>query len=172
LADHKHDEAFKVIDRRLFTAEGELRKEAVEEEARRETETARKIGASNAASSNPGSAAQATAPAQAPAAPQAKSADAPKPSRNFQMLVDFMARNAALLMGGYADPRTGQAILDLEGAREFIDMLDTLEEKTRGNLAEEDKKLLLDVIGSLKISYVEMSKAAAEAMKEKAKSHS
>lgn len=168
MADHKHDEAFKVIDRRLFTAEGELRREAVEEEERRETETARKIGAGNAASGSPGTTAQAAAPAQAPAAPQPPP-EAPQPSRNFQMLLDFLARNAALLMGGYADPRTGQAILDLEGAREFIDMLDTLHEKTRGNLAEEDDRLLLEVIGSLKLSYVEMSKAAAKAVNEKAK---
>ncbi len=29
-----------------------------------------------------------------------------------------------MLLGGYADPRTGQPVLDLEGAREMIDMLD------------------------------------------------
>lgn len=85
------------------------------------------------------------------------------------MLVDFMARNAAVLLGGYADPRTGEAILDLEGAREFIDMLDALHEKTKGNLAPEDSKLLLDVLGSLKLSFLEVSKAAAQAMNEKAK---
>jgi Domain of unknown function (DUF1844) len=85
------------------------------------------------------------------------------------MLVDLLARNAAALLGGMADPQTGQAYLDLEGGREMIDLLDVLREKTRGNLSAEDDSLLLEVIGSLKLSYMEISKAAAQAMREKAK---
>lgn len=91
------------------------------------------------------------------------------PNRNFQLLVDFIARNAAMLLGGYQDPRTGQPLLDLEGAREIIDMMDALRETTRGNLGPEDERVLLDVIGSLKLSFMEISKAAAASMKEKAK---
>jgi hypothetical protein len=169
LADHRKEEAFKVIDRRLFTPEGELRKEAVEEE-RRETETAKHIDVGKAAG-NSAPAQQMPAPADPAAAQPATKADSPPPSHSFQMLVDFMARNAAVLMGGYADPRTGQPILDLEGAREFIDMLDTLYEKTKGNLAQEDERLLLDVAGSLKLSFLELSKAASAAVTEKAKAH-
>ncbi len=172
MADRKREEEFKVIDRRLFTADGELRQEAVEDE-RRETQAARRIDGGKANAGNPAGVANAPS-ATTPQAPAAAppGAEALSPSRNFQLLVDFMARNAAVLMGGYADPRTGEAILDLEGAREFIDMLDVLHEKTRGNLAAEDDKLLLDVIGSLKLSYLEVSKAAAQAMSEKAKARS
>ena len=68
------------------------------------------------------------------------------------------------MLGGMADPRTGQPYVDIEGAREMIDMLDALREKTRGNLAKVDDELLLEVIGSLKLTFVEMSKAAAAAM--------
>jgi hypothetical protein len=50
----------------------------------------------------------------------------------------------------------------------LIDMLDALRDATRGNLAAEDDRLLLDVLGSLKLSFMEMTKAAAKAMKEKA----
>ena len=67
-----------------------------------------------------------------------------------------------MLLGGYADPRTGQPVLDLEGAREMIDMLDVLQDKTRGNLAPEEETLLLDVLGNLKLAYMEMVKAAAK----------
>ena len=84
------------------------------------------------------------------------------------MLVDFLTRNAAAMMGGMADPRTGQAFLDLEGAREMIDMLDELREKTRGNLAKADDDLLVEVLGSLKLTFMEVSKAATEAMAKKA----
>jgi hypothetical protein len=84
------------------------------------------------------------------------------------MLVDFLTRNAAAMLGGMADPRTGQAFVDLEGAREVIDMLDALREKTRGNLSKADDDLLIEVLGSLKLTFMEISKAATEAMAKKA----
>ena len=90
-------------------------------------------------------------------------------SRSFQMLVDFLTRNAAAMLGGMADPRTGQPFVDLEGAREMIDMLDALREKTRGNLSKDDDNLLIEVLGSLKLTFMEISKAAAEQMAKKAK---
>ena len=176
MADEKHEESFKVIDRRPFTAEGEVRKEIVEQE-KREQEAAAVLRKPTPAPGGPTpdggrpAGGSATAPgSQAQAG--ASQTEAAEPSRNFQLLVDFLARNSALLLGGYADPRTGQALLDLEGAHEMIDMLDALSEKTRGNLAPEDERLLLDVIGSLKLTYMEMSKHAAQAIKEKAKARS
>ncbi len=174
MADPKHDESFKVIDRRPFTPEGELRKEAIEQERREEESAAAKKKASEAssASSAAGAKPSATVTSSSGASAPSDAAEAAAPSRGFQMLVDFLARNAAVLLGGYTDPQTGQAILDLEGARELIDMLDALHEKTRGNLAAEDDRLLLDVLGSLKLSFLEMSKAAAQAMQEKAKAKS
>jgi hypothetical protein len=95
-------------------------------------------------------------------------AEASANSRSFQMLVDFLTRNAAAMLGGMADPRTGQAFVDLEGAREVIDMLDALREKTRGNLSKDDDNLLIEVLGSLKLTFMEISKAAAEQMAKKA----
>jgi hypothetical protein len=168
LAEQKHrDESFKVIDRRPFTAEGELRKEAVEEE-RREQESAKVASEKLAATAEaPGvtldisggkpaaSAAAAPGPVLVP--------EGPASSRQFQMLIDFLARNAAAMLGGITDPRTGQAFLDLEGAREMIDLLDVLREKTKGNLAAEDDALLVEVIGSLKLSFMEVSNAAVAA---------
>ncbi len=166
MADQKQEESFKVVDRRLFTAEGELRKEALEEEKREQEAAVQKPAAEAGAA--PAAGVQGTG-SRAGASPHEPAAEVPKPSRSFQMLVDFLARNAAVLLGGYADPRTGQAILDLEGARELIDMLDVLHEKTSGNLASEDDHLLLEVLGSLKLTFLEMSKAATQAMQEKAK---
>ena len=163
MSDSKHDETFKVVDRRLFTPEGELRKEIAEQQDR-EHELApapAKPGASGSAAS----AASASKPAKTPGAP---AADAPKRTPNFENLVRSLGQNAALLLGGYADPRTGQPVVDLEGAREVIDMLDALREKTRGNLAPEEDSLLLDVLGNLKLAFMEMAKAAAK--QEKAQS--
>src|SRR5258708_4713669 len=95
-------------------------------------------------------------------------ASSAKRSPAFENLVRSLGQNAAMLLGGYADPRTGQPMLDLEGAREMIDMLDVLREKTQGNLAAEEDTLLLDVLGNLKLAFMEMAKAAAK--QEKAQS--
>jgi hypothetical protein len=173
LADPKHEETFKVIDRRLFNTEGEIRDEAVREERRKqETEpsaastlNSSSAGAQKKDAGAPKSSQKTGPPREAPAA----EADLPKPSRGIQMLINFVAQNAAMLLGAYPDPRSGQPMLDLDGARELIDMLDGLREATRGNLAPDDDRLLLDVLGSLKLSYMEMTKAAAKAMQEKAK---
>jgi len=171
LADSKPEETFKVIDRRPFTAEGELRKDVVEAEERHETEVAEKIAASKAAEGKADAARRAAAAGagDGSVATAEPTAELPASSRSFQMLIDFLARNAAAMLGGMSDPRTGQPFLDIEGAREMIDMLDVLREKTRGNLAHEDDQLLLEVIGSLKLSFMEISKAAAAAMQEKAR---
>jgi len=180
VADPKQEETFKVIDRRLFSEDGALRKDVVEEEERREDEAAAR--AANRAASNPRPQTEANKAPKAPAANSGATAPAspasgdnqqnleaePQGSRSFQMLVDFLVRNAAAMLGGMADPRTGQAYLDLEGAREVIDMLDALRDKTRGNLSKADDDLLIEVLGQLKLTFMEMSKVAAEAMAKKA----
>ncbi len=172
MADSKPEETFKVVDRRLFTETGELRKDAVEQQ-RREEEAAQNAAKNIGTSGSAEGAAQGKPAAKAPPAPAEGAGEAPAeeiaPSRGFQMLVDFLTRNAAAMLGGVADPRTGQAFLDLEGAREMIDILDALREKTQGNLAQQDQELLIEVIGSLKLTYMEVSKAASEAMAKKAK---
>lgn len=152
----QNDEAFRVIDRRLFNTEGELRDDAREQIEKEQKSEEAQAGQPPA---EPGHAGEAEKqPAAAP-----EPAETPRRSPSFEMLVDLVARNAVALLGGVTDPRTGQPMMDLEGAREVVDMLDSLREKTRGNLAPEEEQLLLDVIGSLKMSYLELSKAAAAA---------
>lgn len=159
MADPKQDEGFKVVDRRLFTESGDLRADAVEQE-KREQEAAAKVASAQAA--------KAVAPPSAVVPPTSTpTAEAIAPSRSFQMLVDFLTRNAAAMMGGMADPQTGQAYVDLEGAREVIDMIDALRDKTKGNLAKADEDLIVEVAGSLKLTFMEISKAAAQAMTKK-----
>jgi len=173
LSDSKQDESFKVVDRRLFTPEGEFRKDVAEQQDReRDTAPAAKPVGATGAGGTVGPTATGTIagnPATPSATPTATpAADAPKRSPVFENLIRSLGQNAAMLLGGYADPRTGQPVLDLEGAREMIDMLDVLREKTHGNLAPEEDTLLLDVLGNLKLAFMEMAKAAAK--QEKAQS--
>lgn len=170
MAEPKQEETFKVVDRRLFTEDGELRKDVAEQQER-ELESAKKVAAPAGAQQRkpPNGPGQPAARPVDPVTTEPADLDAVQPSRNFQMLVDFLTRNAAAMLGGMADPRTGQAYVDLEGAREIIDMLDALRDKTKGNLARTDEDLLIEVIGSLKLTFMEVSKAAAEAINKKAK---
>jgi len=160
LSESKHDESFKVVDRRLFTAEGELRKDIAEQQDRERETTPAATPAGTASKTGPAGASPAAGKTATPAA--VPPVDAPKRSPAFENLIRSLGQNAAMLLGGYADPRTGQPVLDLEGAREMIDMLDVLHEKTRGNLAPEEDSLLLDVLGNLKLAFMEMAKAAAK----------
>lgn len=154
--DHKQEEAFRVIDRRPFTAEGELRKEVVEEEEREAKREAAKTPVAPPETAKP--------PAAQPPV------ETPKRILAFENLVRMLGSNAAMVLGAYADPRTGQPMLDPEAARELIDMLDALHEKTKGNLAPEEDTLLLDLLGKLKMTYLEINQAvAAETAKAKAK---
>lgn len=164
------DEGFKVVDRRLFSESGELRKDALEQE-KRDEEAAKKAAAKQAKTApNPAApAAGAAGDANKVGAAEQPAAEGIPPSRGFEMLVNFLTQNAAAMLGGMADPRTGQAFLDLDGAREMIDMLDALREKAKGNLSKEDDQLLIEVLGSLKLTFMEVSKATAEAMAKKAK---
>src|SRR5579863_2785362 len=116
MADPKPEETFKVVNRRLFTEQGELRKGAVEEERRNEEAAKKNASASAAKKSVSQDAPSATGADPSAATP---AAEEPEPSHSFQLLVDFLTRNAAAMMGGMADPRTGKAFVDLEGAREM-----------------------------------------------------
>ena len=156
MSDHKQEVEFRVIDRRPFTAEGELRKEVVEEAEREAKREAAKIPAA------PTEATKAVTPPPP--------AETPKRAPAFENLVRMLGSNAAMVLGAYADPRTGQPVIDPDAARELIDMLDALHEKTKGNLAPEEDNLLLDLLGKLKMTFLEINQAvAAEAAKAKAK---
>jgi hypothetical protein len=155
LSDHKQDEGFRVIDRRPFTAEGELRKEVVEEEERE---------AKREAARHP-----VTPPPEAAKPLATPPVDVPKRLPAFENLVRMLGSNAAMVLGAYADPRTGQPMLDPEAAREFIDMLDALQEKTKGNLAPEEDSLLLDLLGKLKMTFLEVNQAVAAQAAQQAK---
>ena len=152
----KPEESFKVIDRRPFTAEGELRHDVVEQEER------------DAAKRAPLELPK-TPAAETPLAPSAQR-ETPKRSAAFENLVRMLGSNAAMVLGAYADPRSGQPIIDPDAARELIDMLDALVEKTEGNLAPEEKDLLLDLVGKLKMTYLEISQAAEQTVAQRAKS--
>jgi hypothetical protein len=76
----------------------------------------------------------------------------------FSLVMTFQAA-AMQQMGKLKNPISDKIERDLQQAQLSIDILDMLEEKTRGNLSEEESKLLKGILQELKLNYVdEMSK--------------
>src|SRR5947209_14785183 len=73
----------------------------------------------------------------------------------FAQFVMRQANMAFLFLGKIAHPETGQTMKDLDGARQFIDELEMLEAKTRGNLNKEEAGLLKQTLMNLRLAYVQ-----------------
>ncbi len=159
MAENKQEDNFRVIDRRPFTSEGELRPDVVaEQEKESHREEVKEVAKANANAAAAGTSGSTDKTGTGPAA------ETPKKSAAFENLIRMIGSNAAMVLGAYADPRTGQPVIDPDAARELIDMLDALHEKTKGNLAPEEDSLLLDLLGKLKMTYLEINQAMAAEM--------
>ena len=139
--DKAHDSGFKVVDRRPFSVDGTRR-----EDAQNETEK-----------------------------PEAR-AKAPDPSRvvdrqpeeyvepegsGFETLVSYLSTTAMFQLGVLPGPSGERIPPDMVSARRTIDLLEVLQEKTRGNLTPVESRLLEDVLYELRLSYVEVEKRGA-----------
>ncbi len=82
------------------------------------------------------------------------------PPANFETLVSSFVTQALFAMGAIPDPRTGQRVAHLDLARHNIDMLSVLEEKTKGNLTDEESNLLASTLYELRTRYVQISSSA------------
>jgi hypothetical protein len=79
---------------------------------------------------------------------------------NFDRLVQSLYMTAAVQMGAGTAPNE-QPRIDILGARQSIDMLSVLDEKTRGNLTEQEKRLLQNALFDLRMSFLEITNAIA-----------
>ena len=79
----------------------------------------------------------------------------------FAQLVLQQSNMAAMLLGKVPHPQSGEVIKDIEAAKLFIDQLEMLEAKTKGNLTKEESSLLKQSLMSLRLSYVEAVESPA-----------
>jgi hypothetical protein len=86
-------------------------------------------------------------------------------SAMFANMVIQQANMAMMLLGKVAHPETGQFMHDLEAARMFIDQLEMLEVKTKGNLSKQEDGLLKQALSALRMAFVESVDAPAPAGK-------
>jgi hypothetical protein len=188
----KEESEFKVSDKRLFTADGELRSDSVEEQ----------IAPPIAATSAPTMVSTATAPAGVSEMPAvapaplatAPESDIPEPpsvseqqvqhdaykqsSRDLDAQVELSGHSAkelemsferfmaslymtAMMQLGLMHEQGGQPGVDLIGARQTIDTLGMIAEKTKGNLTPKEKGFLQNCLYELRMAYVEVTNALA-----------
>ena len=133
----KEESGFKVADRRLFTADGDLRDTEP-------TEPASRDGGIPTLGASPGAASQ---PEQ----------DMPM---TFEGLIFSLSTTALLQLGMAPHPETGKQEKDLPGAKQTIDILEILQQKTRGNLTADEGQLLEECLYDLKMTYVRALQAA------------
>ena len=82
-------------------------------------------------------------------------------SQRFIEFVMMHAQNAALFLGQIPNPQTGQGEVNLDLAKMFIDQLSMIQEKTRGNLTNEEATVLRNAISNLQMAFVEVSQKSA-----------
>jgi hypothetical protein len=78
----------------------------------------------------------------------------------FAHMVMQQANIAMMMLGKVAHPETGKTMTDLDSAKLFIDQLEMLEAKTKGNLSKEEQNLLKQSLMSLRMAFVEAANAA------------
>ncbi len=83
---------------------------------------------------------------------------APLPEVNFTSLIFSLSSSALFHFGEIPDPTTGEKKQDLPLAKHAIDTISMLQEKTQGNLTEEEQKFLDSVLTDLKWRFVKAAK--------------
>ncbi|HEX8129191.1 MAG TPA: DUF1844 domain-containing protein [Pyrinomonadaceae bacterium] len=172
---------FKVTDRRLFNPDGtprDIEREAAtttddtNAAAATETEAAAATDAASAAptpppaaetarheqssSTNADAASESRASATS-AAPDAAAAAAAEDPTAFANLVMFIASPAAAAMGMTEHPGLAPGELDLPLAKHCIDLLGTIQQKTRGNLGTQEGQILEGLLAELRMQYISLT---------------
>lgn len=141
MANKDDDKPFKVEDRRRFTETGESRPGAGEREASADGATAAErpmeTGDGATAVEQPG--------------------DASSPI-DFLSFVFSLGSSVLMYLGEAPNPETGQVEKNLPLARETIDVLALLQEKTKGNLTPEEDRFLGSLLYDLRLRFVQANK--------------
>ena len=125
---------FTVNDRRIFSSEGENKDTAAEEKPSEGTGEKKE---NKSAESERG-----------------RISESQLPEMNFPTFIMSMNASALVHLGIIEDPASGKKECNLPLAKQTIDILTMLEQKTRGNLSEDEDKMLKSILYDLKIIYV------------------
>ena len=132
---------FVIKDRRRFTEEGEPKEEKQPEEQAKEPEPrAQEQGRERAR------------------VEKKVTEETPFPEINFSTFIFSLNTSALLHLGEIPDPATGKQQEDLAMAKQTIDLIAMLQEKTKGNLAPDEENLVKHILYDLRLRYVQKAK--------------
>ena len=80
------------------------------------------------------------------------------PGIDFATFILSLSHSALMHLGEVPDPETNAVQVELALAKQNVDILGMLEEKTKGNLTGDEERLLAQVLFDLRMRYVEKSK--------------
>jgi hypothetical protein len=157
----------KVTDKRIFTAEGEIREEFKQEVTPVDPAVAKPAAPAQADAAKPApEAPKAAAPsvraAEPPAADRRNKSVADKalnPGTPFADFVEPLIAQAYMSLGMLRNPYDPKPKLDAAAARQMIEMLTMLKEKTNGNLTADEDDFLSTHLGELKLAFVQRTKS-------------
>ncbi len=128
----EEEKGFVIKDRRSFDEKGELKDTKLEEEAKKEEPKDQ--------------------------APKKEAESPPLPEVSFNSLIFSLSSTVFFHLGEIADPQSGKKAKDLPLAKHTIDIIAMLKEKTEGNLTEEEKKFIENILTDLRWRYVNSTK--------------
>jgi hypothetical protein len=181
MAEHKKDSEIKVNDRRLFTADGDLRNDAVEETSSRAEEKFAQAATAQVATADtrtPDPPNTSVPPPPTSSEQQAQHDAYKQSSRDLDTRVELSGHSAkelevsferflaslymtAMMQLGLMVEQGGEPHVDLIGARQTIDTLGMLGEKTKGNLTPKEQAFIQNALYELRMAYVEVTNALA-----------
>lgn len=150
--ENKEESGFKVTDKRHFTPDGEIIPGGAEETPSRE-----EAPPPPPPQAEPEKAPPPPPPEGSPAAEAEPGPGAPPGPLDFTHLLMSLAGTAYHALG-IADPASGEkGVVNLPAASQMIDLLGILEEKTQGNLNEQEEKILQSVLTELRSLFIQTS---------------
>ncbi len=159
------DHTPKIIVDDDWKSQARAEKERLAKQAAEKATRPAPFGAPPAAASPPGAKPSAPRAAEAPPA-GVEGDDEDAGPVQFDDLIRLLATQALMYLGAFPDPQTGRAVVALDVAKVNIDLLAILEEKTKGNLTEDEAAVLKGTSHELRMQYVEVARAIQRAVAE------
>jgi hypothetical protein len=144
MAEKDEEKGYSVKDRRAFSPDGETREEAAPKasgEERKEEAPGRREAPEGGGKPKEGG-------------KRKGGEESSWPEMNFSGFVLSLHTSALFHFGDFQDPKSGEKKVDLEAAKQTIDILSMLKEKTRGNLTENEQRLVDGALFELRMRYV------------------
>lgn len=147
MEENNGEKGFVIKDRRLFDEEGKARQEEAQQETQKEETPSESQAESKAENETPQVEKEETVE-------PGRDEQSQVPEMNFQNFVLSLYTSVIFSLGEIPDPVSGEQKKDLLAAKQTIDLLGMIQEKTQGNLDASEKELLEGVLSEARMRFV------------------